>query len=220
MGRSSLDAMQKVVAGTKTELKQPLSLPKDVSSQVVQAELGLINAVSSFTANKAPDSQAQRSLFESLNTHTRSRALALLQWRTQNNRSLSQKRHHQARTNFLAWESAWLPLWKAEVDITYRLQKNALSRSQSSSSSNFVREVLALQAQANAIKTPKELSALQDIASRRLTLLARTAEQLDRLGRGESRGAITRIRRLNKEQSELGNQLQEQRLSQLSVLAK
>jgi hypothetical protein len=222
-GRSDLAAIKATLAAVKSDLGQATTLPKDVAARSSKAEQGLLAAVAGFTAEQSPDSEGQRALFESLNGYTRDRSVALLEWRISNNRQLrsaAQKGAAQAR--YLDWEAAWLPLWKAEVDITYRLQKSVLhsSKAEKDNGPAFVRELLALQGKANAVPVPKELAALQEVAVRRLTLLARTAEQLNRLGRGESRGALTRVRRLNKEQTELGRQLQDQRLDILVGLAK
>lgn len=222
-GRSDLAAIKATLAAVKSDLGQATALPKDAAARLGKAEQGLLAAVAGFTAEQSPDAEGQRALFESLNGFTRDRSVALLEWRIGNNLQLkSAAQKGSARARYLDWEAAWLPLWKAEVDITYRLQKSVLQsfKTQEDNGSAFVRELLAVQSKANAVSVPKELSALQEVAVRRLTLLARTAEQLNRLGRGESRGALTRVRRLNKEQTELGRQLQDQRLAILVGLAK
>ena len=221
-GRSELAAFRKVIAGVKTGLTRPLALPKNVSSQVSAAEQGVLKAVGSFLAEKEPDAEGQRALLQSLNGFTHDRSLALLAWRETNNRALLAANKGKAAQAYLKWESAWLKLWKSETEITYRLQKDVLSsgKSQGIDGALYVRELLALQTKAAAVSVPPAAEALQDMAVRRLTLLARTAEQLGRLGRGESRGALTRVRRLNKEQAELSSSLQEKRLALLSTLAK
>jgi hypothetical protein len=223
-GRVDLAAMNATLKSSKSELGEPMNLPREVAAKVSAAESGLVTSVSSFSAQRAPDAEGQRALFGRLNGFTRDRAMALLDWRASNNRVLSRgAKKETAGSRFLQWEAAWLPLWRAEVDITFRLQKSVLEPSKtqdSAKTSSFVRELLKLQATASAVKVPKELESLQDLALRRVTLLARTAEQLDRLGRGESRGALTRVRRLNKEQADLGRQLQEQRLAILASLTK
>ena len=146
--------------------------------------------------------------------------MALLQWRAAYNESLRKStKKDSARARYLTWESAWLPLWKSEVDITYRLQKSVLAKGGPAQGAGFVRELLALQAKAAAVPAASELESLQEVALRRLTLLARTAEQLDRLGRGESRGAVTRVRRLSKDLTGLAEQLQDQRLAMLKAIA-
>lgn len=219
-GRADLAAMKATVAAVKSQLSQPLSLPSEVSTRVTQAEQGLLSAVNGFTTARAPDAEGQRALFEQLNVFTRDRSLALLHWRVRNNEQL--RKQHKPGTQgsrYLEWEAAWLPLWKSEVDLSYRLQKSALSQKEGQSA-GFVRELLSLQSQAAAVNTPQELQALQEISLRRLTVLARTAEQLGRLQRGESRGAVSRVRRLSKELAELGQQLQERRLGFLNTMAK
>lgn len=219
-GRQGLQATRQLLAAVRADLRSPLSLPKPLTRRVSQAEDGLLQAVTAFTSENAPDAEGQRALFGKLNGLTRERAVAVLEWRSSNNQKLrAGQAGGTAKARYLAWEAGWLPLWKAEVDLTYRLQAHVLSGSKEQGK-GFVRELLALQAKAAAVPTGKELGGLQDLAVRRLTLLARTAEQLDRLGRGESRGALTRVRRLNKEQTELGKQLQDQRMATLSALAR
>lgn len=220
-GRSDLKTIQTTVAASKLELNNTLSLSRETSSQVLAAQQGIVQAVSGFTANTTPSAEGQRALFARLNDYTRARSMALLQWRSNNNRRLLEaNRQHRARADYLAWEAAWIPLWKSEIDITYRLQKQALSSGTAAPGNSFVREILALQSQASAVALPQQHTALQELSVRRLTVLARTAEQLDRLGQGESRGAVTRIRRLTKEQSSLDVALQKERLSVLSKLSK
>ncbi len=219
-GRQGLQATRQLLDGVGRELRTPLALPKPIAARVSQSESGLLQAVKAFTSESAPDAEGQRALFRQLNELTRNRAVAVLEWRSANNarlRAVAAKGSGRAR--YLAWEAGWLPLWKAEIDLTYRLQAHVLSGAQGQSG-GFVRELLGLQAKAGEVATAKELQNLQELAVRRLTLLTRTAEQLDRLGRGESRGALTRVRRLNKEQTELGKQLQDQRLATLSALAR
>lgn len=218
-GRSDLAALKATLSQARTKLSTPLSLPKSLSDKVARSEAGLLAAVGSFAAEQAPDADGQRKLFERLNSFTRERSLALLEWRSNNNASLRKSASQGSpAARFLSWESAWIPLWKSEIELTYRLQKSALTSSQGKERpSTLVREILAVQSQAASLTPSKELASLQEMASQRLTLLARTAEQLDRLG--HSRGALTRVRRLSKEQAELGRKLQEQRLALLMSLA-
>lgn len=219
-GRQGVQATRQRIQAVAQELKSPLPLPATVSARVRQAESGLLQAVTAFLAESAPDADGQRALFAKLNSFTRERALAVLGWRSTNSQRLrASTPKGSSRSRYLVWEAGWLPLWQAEVELTYRLQAHVLSGSQSGGG-GFVREVLAIQARASEIAAPGELQGLQELALRRLTLLARTAEQLNRLGRGESRGALTRVRRLNKEQTELGQQLQERRLAALLQLAR
>lgn len=219
-GRVTLANFKTILTQTRTKLSRQLALPKTTGDRVAKAETGLVAAVAAFAAEQAPDAEGQRSLFERLNTFTRDRSMALLEWRTSNNATLRKGvRKGSALARYLEWEAAWLPLWKSEIDLTFRLQKNALAKSESKGkASGLVREILAVQTRASALTPSKELTSLHEMAAQRLTLLARTAEQLERLGRGESRGALTRVRRLSKEQAELGRKLQEQRLALLTSL--
>ncbi len=196
-----------------------MPLPQELAARVSKAEQGMLDAVGGFTASQAPDAEGQKALFQRLNGFTRDRSNALLEWRGAANARFKQgSKPGTPRARYQAWEAAWLPLWKSEIDITYRLQADALKASRSEKASSYVREILALQRQAAAVVTPKELQELQDLSLRRLTVLARTAEQLQRLSEGESRGALTRVRRLSKELSDLGRQMQEMRLARLSAL--
>lgn len=217
-GRVELVTMKATLSQSKTKLSQALSLPKALASKVEKSESGLLIAVTGFTAEQAPDADGQRELFRQLNVFTRDRSLALLEWRFDNNARLRKAaKKGSAAARFLDWEAAWLPLWRSEIELTFRLQKSALDKTESAS---LVREVLAVQSKAASLAPSKELVPLQEMAAQRLTLLARTAEQLERLGKGESRGALTRVRRLSKEQAELGRKLQDQRLALLNSLAK
>ena len=215
-GRQSADATKKKVASLKSELQGKLELSGSVAATVKSSQQRTLSAVEKFLAQSAPDAEGQRALFETLNAATRDRATALLAWRSGQNASLA-KAAKGSRATYLAWERRWIEVWKGEVDITYRLQKAFLS-TQGGSGAGFVRELLALGAKADKIAASKELDALSGLAKKRLTLLARAAEQLDRVGSG-SRGALTRLRKWGKEHAVLTKEMQEQRLVILGKLA-
>jgi hypothetical protein len=220
-GRGELAAFGKTLRQVKADLGKSAGLPRGTAAQVEAAERSLLASVSSFAAQRAPDAEGQRAMFQSLNNATRERALALLDWRAGNNAGLRKSARERSAREYLVWEAAWLPLWKSETEIGYRLQKAFLQKTPvEGAGSALIRELLALQARASEVPAGKSVQGLQELAVRRLTLLARTAEQLDRLGRGATHGAITRVRRLNKEQTELVRQLQEQRLAILTALAR
>lgn len=220
-GRQGVDATHKVLGTVRNDLKAKLELPQAVVSKVQGAEKQLVDSVDRFLRNSSPDAAGQRALFEALNASTRNRALGLLQWRASINQALVKKYSFGARAAYLTWEAGWIAIWKEEVELTYRLQKAFLDSQgrQSVEGKSFVRELLALQAKADKLAVPASLSGLSELAVRRLTLLARAAEQLDRVGAG-SRGALARLRKLNKEQIEADRQLQDKRLETLTKLAK
>lgn len=220
-GRQGLEATQKVLGTVRTELKAKLELPQAVVSKVQSSEKRLLDSVDRFLRNSSPDAAGQRALFESLNAATRDRALTLLEWRSSRNQALAKQFSSGPRAAYFAWEAGWLAIWKEEVQLTYRLQKAFLDSQgrQAVEGKSFVRELLALQSKADKLAVPASLSGLSELAVRRLTLLARAAEQLDRVGAG-SRGALTRLRKLNREQMEADRQLQDKRLETLSKLSK
>lgn len=220
-GRQGLEATQTVLRSVRAELKAKLHLPQAVATKVQSSEKQLVDSVERFLRNSSPDAAGQKALFESLNAATRDRALGLLQWRASRNQALAKQYSTGARAAYFAWEAGWLTIWKEEVQLTYRLQKAFLDSQgrQAVEGKSFVRELLALQSKADKLAVPASLSGLSELAVRRLTLLARAAEQLDRVGAG-SRGALTRLRKLNREQMEADRQLQDKRLETLSKLSK
>lgn len=215
-GRQGVEATLGRVRKLRSQFQANLDLPNPVAAPVRAAQDRMVSSVERFLAQTTPDAQGQRALFETLNHATHDRAVALLGWRTTQNQRLA--KHHQSggRGRYLAWESRWLGIWKKEVDITHRLQKAFLQTQAGNraSSEGFVGELLALQSQAGKVATPPELTNLSLLGQKRLTLLARAAEQLERVGSG-SRGALTRLRKLNKEQAEMTRQLESQRLQVL-----
>ena len=220
-GRQGVEATRKSLQVVKAELATKLELPQASANKILTSEKQMVDSAERFLRAATPDAAGQLALFESLNASTRDRAIGLLQWRTSKNRELAKKSPNGVRATYLAWEANWLAIWKEEAEIAYRLQKAFLSSQgrQSSDGKPFVRELLALQTKAGALKAPPSLSAMSELALKRLTLLARAAEQLERVGAG-SRGALTRLRKLHREQVEADRQLQDQRLETLSQLTK
>lgn len=218
-GRQGVQATLGRVRKLRAQFQAELDLPSQVAASVRAAQDRMVSSVERFLAQTTPDASGQRTLFEALNRATHERAVTLLGWRTTQNQKLA--KHHQSglRGRYLAWESRWLGIWEKEVDITHRLQTAFLQTQAGNraSSEGFVRELLALQSQADKVATPPELANLSVLGQKRLTLLARAAEQLERVGSG-SRGALTRLRKLNKEQAEMTRQLESQRLQVLAAL--
>lgn len=218
-GRQGAEPTRKAVRALRVELGSKLDLPGPVAKTVRTSQDRMLSSVERFLAQTSPDAEGQRSLFEALNGATRDRAEALLRWRFSRNAELSKSRKSGPKSHYLTWEARWLEIWKSEVDVTFRLQKAFLQSQagQGASGQSYVGELLALQAKAEKVTAPKDLEALSNLAKKRLTLLARAAEQLERVGAG-SRGALARLRKLNKEQTEMTRQMQEQRLGVLSRL--
>ena len=81
-------------------------------------------------------------------------------------------------------------------------------------------EPLAVRALAENIACPSNLETLDATATERLTLLTRTAEQLLRLEKRSSSGALTRVRRLSRQLSEITAKFQADRLKTLASVVK
>lgn len=220
-GRSSLLAMQDKLARIKVELGRRSGLPRATDLLVVGAENDILGSMGSFTRSTQPDTESQRELFRRINdaTYKRNRALGL--WRSENNRYLLGRGAGSKEWRFLRWEASWLEVWKEEAELTYSLQKAYLKAGggRQAYSGGEVRKVLALRARAELIGATSTLEPLQSLALKRLTLLARTAQQLDRLTQEAEGGAVVRLRRLSEEQTKLSFELQTQRLQALHRLA-
>ncbi len=220
-GRQNQAVTKKSVETVGRVLTRPLELPSKTKEKIVAAEAVLLRGVSRFLAESHPDMEGQRRLFQEINSAVRDRQMAVLEWRVSANRDLIGQTKNVKSLHWLSWEASWLPLWKSEVELTYALQRTFLERRDADEAelTSLVGSILRLQQQGRLVGTPAELTKLQELAEGRLTLLARTAEQLIRLRRvGESRGALTRIRRLSRDQAELSQQLQEARLQALRSL--
>ncbi len=215
-GRLGAEPTRKAVKALRGELQSKLDLPAPVASAVRTSEDRMLISVERFLGQTSPDAEGQRSLFEALNGATRDRADALLRWRISRNAELAKSNKSGTKGHYLTWESRWLEIWRSEVDVTFRLQKAFLQSQvdQGASGQSYVGELLALQSKAEKVTAPAGLESLSNLAKKRLTLLARAAEQLERVGAG-SRGALTRLRKLNKEQIEMTRQMQDQRLEVL-----
>lgn len=221
-GRQNQATTKKSVEVLGRELSRPLELPSEAKKKIAAAETVLLRGVNRFLSESQPDLEGQRRLFQEINSAIRDRQLAVLQWRVSVNRALIGASQSVKALHWFTWEASWLPLWKSEVDLTYSLQSAFLARRDTDDAelTRLVGGILRLQQQARLVGTPTELANLQQLAQGRLTLLARTAEQLMRLRRaGESRGAMTRIRRLSRDQAEISQKLQDARLAALRSLA-
>lgn len=221
-GRSTHSHMRAFLKKARVTLAKASSLP-GVARKVSAAENGIVAAISKFVEDKAPDIDGQRELFRSLNKLSYERSLALLDWRTESNRSLLGSSSGQARLQYLRWEASWIIVWRAEAEASFRLQEACLSSVslESGALDEYIRQILALQGRAELIGAAGATKELQSLALSHVVSLARTAEQLARLSRnGGTSGTVVRLSRLNKEQTGLVRRLQELRIGTLTVLAK
>lgn len=216
-GRRDLAAMKADLVTAQKAIGSRPVVAGEVGRRVYQAERAMLAAVQGFVFQKEPSATSQRALFRTLNDLSRERALGLLDWRSEQARLHSRSAGPSAAP-YWAWELAWLPRWRQEVELTHRLQSSALAEGGASSGQGIVGDLLRLQSEASASTPAAPLAPLQETALQRLTVLARTAEQLERLSRSESRGALTRIRRLSRELAQLNGRLQEQRRAFLAAL--
>ncbi len=223
-GRMSLDKLKAELGEVKRVLASPAAgLPEAERAEIVALDTEVLGRVQAFSDLTEPSVESQKILFADLARLMRQRNLWALSWRKKElNRKLGQG-PDAAPTRYLRWELSWVPIWEEEIHSTYELQSLllALSRGESGTSQKgkeLTRRLLALQERAGNIAVPNELRALQDLSEQRLTLLARTSEQLLRLEQGQSRGALQRVRKLSRELAEFTERFQTLRLEKVRAL--
>lgn len=205
-GRATLEDTKVLVGKARTSLAQSSPVPA-----LDSFEKEMANQIFSFLQSDEHTADGQRRLFRKLGESTRDRSLALIKWRQGEMPTL------KADQAWKTWETAWLPLWKEEATLTYELQLKLLDPEQFSKAENsaLLRELLALQTRAQKIEAGQDLEKLQSLSVERLTVLARAAEQLLRMDRTQSRGAVTRVRRLSKQLDALTREFRQLRLQKI-----
>ena len=213
-GRSKRSVLLETLKQVESATSRPPSLPAMTQKAVESSERDMLRLVREFATSKDPDGDGQRRLFSGMSQTTEKRTLALLSWRTATVKELLSRKLPADRASQLTWEAAWYPIWAEEAKYTRRLQAGLLEEA-TRDQSDILKGLLALRVRAQAIPCPPRLTELQKMSLERLTLLARTAEQLLRLEKRQSRGALTRVRRLSRKLSDLTEQFQSRRLELL-----
>lgn len=212
-GRASLAHTQKTLESVQEQLNKPAPL-----AELEGLERSMLENVRDFVGSDEPTSERQRALFGTLGELTRDRSLKLAAWRSE--RLAGMQVDNPATKQWREWERNWLPIWRKEATLTYKLQLKLLKSKGSSEAENaaLLREILALRLRAPKTPSSNELKSLQQYSLKRLAILARAAEQLSRLDQKKSRGAVTRLRRLSKKLDSLTSEFRDSRLAFLKTL--
>jgi hypothetical protein len=181
-------------------------------------EKQMLQRIQAFAAEKSPDSDGQRALFLSLSGFTESRTKTLMRWRQEKLRLLLAANLTNEQHVYYRWELAWTEVWDREAELTSQLEQAFLDESGAPPPQDLLRSLLKLRLRADNTACPQSLIALDTICKERLTLLTRTAEQLLRLKKRHSSGALTRVRRLSRQLSKMTQDFQEERLARLLEL--
>lgn len=213
-GRSKRSVLLETLKQVEAATARPPSLSKKAKDTVKSTEAEMIRLIREFATEEDPDGDGQRRLFSGMSQTTEKRTLALLSWRAGVVKELLKQKLPAARSAQLTWEAAWYPIWAEEAKYTRRLQAGLLEES-AGDDSEILKGLLALRVRAQAISCPERVADLQRMSLERLTILARTAEQLMRLEKRKSRGALTRVRRLSRKLSALTEEFQSRRLELL-----
>lgn len=216
-GRLKQQQMLTRLAHSESALGSYLNLPKPVATQAFAAEQKMLRETRRFVEAKEPDSEGQKALFLKLGGLQESRTKSLLNWRLGQNKALARGGRP---SEYLAWEAHWLPLWLEEATLTRKLQLALLSDDETGvkEKKDILRSLLRLRVKGEKVQVGSQLQELQALSQERLTILARTAEQLIRMEKRKSRGALTRVRRLSKKLTRLTQEFQGKRLKQLKQL--
>ncbi|MCA9779831.1 MAG: hypothetical protein KC800_24050 [Candidatus Eremiobacteraeota bacterium] len=216
-GRLTQAELQKVVGGASKECSAYRALPALVGKTVYARESKLLDQISSFAAQTAPDAEGQRRLFLALSELTESRNEQLISWRQETLRKILAGKLSRDEHNYFRWELAWLDVWNKENGLTHQLELGFLEEPGGTSDPRqILKSFLAVRALAENIACPSNLETLDATATERLTLLTRTAEQLLRLEKRSSSGALTRVRRLSRQLSEITVKFQSERLKTMA----
>ncbi len=217
-GRMKQVALVQKLEGISKTLSSYRGLDSTVFSQVAGLEQKMLDRTLAFAKTDSPDSDGQRALFLSLSELNEKRNLALLGWRSKRVSELLAVDLPSPAHSYFRWEAGWLPLWTEEVRLTGELQRRLLdSGDDSQSNTDILKGLLRLRARAESIAVPDAYAPLNSLSKKRLTLLARTGEQLLRMDERKSRGALTRVRRLSRQLSELTEEFQLRRLAILAA---
>ena len=213
-GRAKRSALLETLKEVESATSRPPNLSKAAQNTVRSSEAEMIRLVRNFATAEDPDGDGQRRLFSGMSRTTEKRTQALLSWRIQTVSELLKQKLSAAQKSQLVWEAAWYPIWSEETKYTRLLQAGLLEEA-TSEEGEILKGLLALRVRAQAIQCPERLADLQKLSLERLTILARTAEQLLRLEKRKSRGALTRVRRLSRKLSELTELFQARRFELL-----
>lgn len=195
------------------DLKECPGLPRDSSRKLLRLERTMLDKARSFATRNKPDGEGQRELFLSLSSLNEERTLLLLEWRTRQLTELLADSTPAELHAHYRWEASWLPLWREEAVLTRKLQQGLLNEGPDQADHRAIlQSLLRLRSRAEAVAPPALDRELHRLCLERLVILARTAEQLLRLEKRKSRGALTRVRRLSKRLSALTEEYQEKRL--------
>jgi hypothetical protein len=209
------------LAGHLTSARKSLTpyrkIPKKYSGPLLQSELGILDRINEFSRSEEPDGEGQRRLFLGLSEFNEKRSLTLLEWRQAQAGHFLAGPQSEEIHGYFRWEASWLPIWKEEAGLTRRLQKGLLdTKGEDGQQTEVLKELLRLRSRADKVACPEAYRNVQDLSKERLTVLARTAEQLLRLEQRKSRGAVTRVRRLSRKLTEITKKFQTERLEILS----
>jgi hypothetical protein len=220
-GRLNQAEFLKLLNTSKKQCAEYRTLPPEVSQILRSQEATLLDKISSFASQKAPDSDGQRRLFLELSRLTESRTTHLIEWRQKALRKILAGQLSREQHNYFRWELAWLEVWGREAELTHRLEEAFLAEGQSDGEpQQIVKSFLSLRLLADNIACPANLESLDSTATERLTLLTRTAEQLLRLAKRRGSGALTKVRRLSRQLAEITSRFQSERLARLEAIAR
>ena len=194
-------------------------LPAQTAQEVLRREREMVSQIQTFSEREDPDAEGQRALFLALSQYTEARSLKLLRWRQDTLHQLLSLDLSKEQHAYYRWEAVWVPMWLEEAELTRKLQQGFLeSKTGSRQKQEVLQALLRLRLRADNTACPEAHRALDAKLKERLTVLARTAEQLLRLEAQKSSGTVTRVRRLSRQLSELTEQFQSTRLDTLQSL--
>ena len=218
-GRQKHSQLSAELTKASQSLKSYQKLPSQTGKEVLKSELEVVGRIRAFSEQEEPDAEGQRTLFLALGRHTEARSLRLLQWRRDTLHQLLSLDLTKEQHAYYRWEAIWVPMWIEEAELTRKLQESFLEpKTESQQKKEVLQALLRLRLRAENTACPESHRALDAKLKERLTVLARTAEQLLRLEQQKSNGAVTRVRRLSRQLSELTEQFQSGRLETLRAL--
>ena len=217
-GRTDQAAFQQLIENAQAGPATYRRLDPKTAQAVGLYEKELLRRIHAFANVKAPDSDGQRALFLRLGELTESRTRALMSWRQKELRQLLASDLTSEQHAYYRWQFSWTEIWDREADLTSELEHAFLGEDDSTSPQELLRALLKLRLRADSTACPKTLLGLDALSKERLTVLTRTAEQLLRLKERRSSGALTRVRRLSRQLSELTQKFRNQRIVRLESL--
>lgn len=214
-GRASLASTKNLLG----EVVEPTLTRRGPLPELKKTELSMVSSVKAFLNRDSHTADSQRELFGMLGRLNRDRSLVLAKWRTQQLEQLA-KSAPKGQAAWIDWERQWLPIWEEEAELTYQLQLKLLKPKESTSEQNtaLLRKVLALQLRGQGVLAKGDMEKVQGLSQKRITVIARAAEQLVRLERSGSRGAVRQVRKLSKKLDALTSEFREARLARMRSL--